>query len=254
MNGRRAGVVLAAIGAIAASIAPAAQPLARMKGKVVTDAGAPLEADVRIEAVAGPRGEGYVGQRAYSVRSSAKGEWSLIGFKAGAWMFTIAPPGYIPDAIVLPINVLVPAGSSVAGLAPSWRPVLKAAPLPGGDAGDWLKAGAAAAAAGDAARVTDTMSRAPDDADAPALAAAGRICLLVHDAGLARALFGRALARDRSSFRAQLGIGSAALMVADYSAAGKAFKAARDLTTDKDERNYLTAAIADLSRMDISGH
>ena len=44
------------------------------------------------------------------------------------------------------------------------------------------------------------------------------------------------------------------MMVSDYNAAGKAFNAARELTIDKDERACLTAAIADLSRMDISGH
>jgi hypothetical protein len=240
--------------ALSMSTALAAQPLNRMKGKVMIEGGAPLEADVRIEAIAGPRGGDYLGQRTYSVHSTVKGEWSLIGFKAGAWMFAVAPAGYVPDAIVLPINVLVPAGSSVAGIAPTWLPILKAAPLPDGGAGDWLKQGIAAAQAGDSARVSDTMGRIPDQADAGTLAAAGRICMLARDAGLPRTLFNRALELDASLFRAKLGIGSTALMVGDFSTAAKAFKAARDLTTDKDERNYLTAAIADLSRMDISGH
>jgi hypothetical protein len=195
-----------------------------------------------------------VGQRTFSVRSGAKGEWTLLGFKAGAWMFAIAPPGYLPDVIVLPINVLVPAGSSIAGIAPSWQPLLKASPAPGGDAGDWLNKGIAEALAGDAPRVSEAMSLVPDTADAAAIAAAGRVCLLVRDAGLARTLFAQALKLDRSSFRANLGLASTALMVGDFHGAGKQFKAARDLTTDKDERNYLTAAIADLSRMDISGH
>jgi hypothetical protein len=231
-----------------------AQPLNRIKGKVLTEAGAPLEADVRIEAISGPRGEGYVGQRTFSVHSSTKGDWTLIGLKAGAWMFAVAPPGYSPDAIILPLNVLAPAGSTIAGVNPSWQPVLKASALPDGEAGDWLKQGTAAALAGEAPRVTDAMSRPPHGADAPTLAAAGRICLMVRNAGLARTLFTQALELDSKSFRARLGIGSAALMVADFSGAAKAFKAARELTTDKDERSYLTAAIADLSRMDISGH
>jgi hypothetical protein len=243
-----------AIALCVTAAALSAQPLNRMKGKVLTEAGVPLEAEVRIEAVLGPRGEGYVGQRTFSIRSGAKGEWTLIGFKAGAWMFAVAPAGYLPDAIVLPINVLVPAGSSIAGAAPSWQPVLKAAPLPDGESGGWLQEGIAAALAGEAPRVSNVMREVPHSADAAALAAAGRICLLVRDAGLARTLFDRALELDPKSFRAKLGVASTALMVADFAAAGKAFKAARDLTSDKDERGYLTAAIADLSRMDISGH
>ena len=103
---------------VCTAAALSAQPLSRMKGKVVTEAGAPLAVDVRIEAISGPRGDGYIGQRTFSVRSSAKGEWTLIGFKAGAWMFAVAPEGYAPDAIVLPINVLVPAGSSISGVEP----------------------------------------------------------------------------------------------------------------------------------------
>ena len=139
----------AAIVMCAATAAMSAQPLSRLKGKVLTDAGAPLETDVRIEAISGPRGESYVGQRTFSVRSGAKGDWTLIGFKAGAWRFAVAPPGYSPDAIVLPLNVFVPAGSGIAGVDPSWQPVLKAGALPGGEAGDWLNQGTAAALAGE---------------------------------------------------------------------------------------------------------
>ena len=246
--------VRAAIVLCTATAAISAQPLNRLKGKVLTDAGVPLEADVRIEAITGPRGEGYVGQHVFSVRSGAKGDWTLIGVKAGAWMFAVAPPGYAPDAIVLPINLLVPAGSSIAGISPSWQPVLKAMPLPDGETGDWLRKGIAAALAGEATRVVDVMSLVPHAADAIAIAAAGRICLLAGNAGLARTLFAQALEFDAKSYRARLGMASTALMAADFSGAAKAFKAARELTTDKDERNYLTAAIADLSRMDISGH
>jgi hypothetical protein len=244
----------AAIAVYVVTATISAQPPNRLKGKVLTDTGAPLEADVRIEAVSGPRGEGYVGQRTFSVRSRANGDWTLIGLKPGAWRFAVAPPGYSPDAIVLPLNVLVPAGSSIAGVNPSWQPVLKLTALPDGEAGEWLKQGITAALAGAAPRVLDAMSRVPVGVDAPTLAAAGRICLMADNAGLARALFTQALELDPQSYRAKLGLGSAALMVADFSGAARAFKAARELTADKDERNYLTAAIADLSRMDISGH
>jgi len=250
----RPTTTLAAIGVLTIVGAAAAQPLNRLKGRIVGEHGEPIEADVRIEAVSGPRGEGYVGQRTYTVRSNAKGAWTLIGFKAGSWMFAVAPPDLLLDVVVLPINVLVPAGSGIAGLVPSWQPVLKPAPVPHGAVGDWLTQGSTAALAGDHARASQTMSVVPADADGAALAAAGRVCLWAHDLGLARTLFTRALALDPSSFRATLGLGSTALMLSDFNAAGRAFKAARELTHDKDERTYLTAAIADLSRMDISGH
>jgi hypothetical protein len=236
------------------SAAVMSQPLSRLKGKVRSESGEPIETDVRIEALSGPRGEGYVGQRTYTVHSNAKGEWTLIGFKAGAWMFAVVSPGQLPDAVVLPINMFVPAGAGLAGVNPTWQPVLKLAPAPSGELAKWLSDGVAAALAGDGALVARTLSVVPPGADAQALAAAGRIGLVVRDAGLARALFNRALERDPSSFRARLGLGSTDLMISDFHAAGKDFKAARELTSDKDERTYLTAAIADLSRMDISGH
>lgn len=252
MHGR-AILYLSLAMSIVSSAAPS-QPLGRLRGKVLSDRNEPMATEVRIEALSGPRGEEYVGQRSYRILSNAKGEWALLGFKAGTWMFASAPEGLVPDAVVLPINVFVPAGAGLEGTAPSWQPVLKPSSAPSGELGKWLSDAAAAGRAGNKAQVTQTLSLVPADADAKALAAAGRVCLLARDAGLARALFTRALERDPSSFRAQLGLGSTAMMVSDFSAAGKAFKAARDLTTDKDERTYLTAAIADLSRMDISGH
>jgi hypothetical protein len=249
----RCDFALAAIG-IAAATAALAQPLSRMTGRIVAEDGTAVEADVRIEAVSGPRGEDFVGQRTYTVHSNGRGEWTLIGFKAGAWLFGVAPTDGVLDVVILPINIFVPAGSGMAGIGPSWHPVLKPAPMPAGVAGEWLKRASDAARTHDAARTSQALSLVPDGADGAALAAAGRIALWVREPGLARTLFTRALALDPASFRATLGLGSTALMVNDFNAAGRSFKAARDLTHDKDERTYLTAAIADLSRMDMSGH
>ena len=173
----RPRMMIAALAVLAMIDAVAAQPLSRMKGRVGGEGGEAVQADVRIEAVSGPRGDGYVGQRTYTVRSNDKGEWTLIGFKAGAWLFGVAPPDQLLDVVVLPINVLVPAGSGMAGITPAWRPVLKPAPIPPGPAGDWLKQSLAAALEGDASRVSQTLSVVPADADGSALAAAGRICL-----------------------------------------------------------------------------
>jgi len=80
------------------------------------------------------------------------------------------------------------------------------------------------------------------------LIAAGSICLLMRDPAVARPFFRRALERDPASFRAALGMASSALMQRNVDAAAKAFAQARTLTTDKDERGYLAAAIADLNK------
>ena len=68
------------------------------------------------------------------------------------------------------------------------------------------------------------------------------------DTAVARPFFRRAFERDPSSFRAALGLGSSALMQRNVDAAAKAFGDARNLTKDKDERGYLSAAILELNK------
>jgi cytochrome c-type biogenesis protein CcmH/NrfG len=65
---------------------------------------------------------------------------------------------------------------------------------------------------------------------------------------VARPLFRRALERDPTSFRAAMGMGSSALMQRSVDEAAKAFASARNLTKDKDERGYLSAAIAEMNK------
>ncbi len=61
-----------------------AQALSRLKVRVLPERGEPLpDASVRIEALSGFLGDPYAGQRTYSVPTDKKGEWALIGFKAG---------------------------------------------------------------------------------------------------------------------------------------------------------------------------
>jgi thioredoxin-like negative regulator of GroEL len=64
----------------------------------------------------------------------------------------------------------------------------------------------------------------------------------------ARPFFRRALDRDAMSFRAALGMGPTALMQRDVDAAARAFSDARQRTTDKTERAYLTAAVGELNK------
>jgi tetratricopeptide (TPR) repeat protein len=247
MNARagRAAICLA----IAASVTPAAQPLDRLSGRVLNAAGAPIpDADVRVEALFGFAGGDFLGQRTFAARTSAKGDWALLAFKSGIWMFDVTAPGQLPDAVALPFNLVAPASSGIDRLTPAWHPVLRLQTTPPGDIGQILSDAADAARAGRSDRVTPLLSRLADSQDAAVLAAAGSICLVMRDPTVARPLFRRALDRDPSSFRAALGMGSSALMQRNVDEAAKAFARARDLTRDKDERGYLAAAIAELNK------
>jgi hypothetical protein len=239
----------AAAAVVVLGLAVAAQPLDRLTGKVVAERGEPLkDVDVRVEALFGFAGSDFLGQRTFSARTNEKGTWALLAFKAGIWIFDASAPGQLPDAVALPFNLVVPPGSGIAGVVPVWHPILRLAPLPEGDIGRILADAADAARAGRPERVTPLLSRLSDSGDVNVLVAAGRICLLMRDPTVARPFFRRALDRDPKSFGAALGMGSTALMQRDVDAAGRAFSEARNLTREKDERSYLSAAVAELNK------
>lgn len=226
-----------------------AQPLDRLTGKVRTvDAQPARDADVRIEAIFGFAGSEYLGQRTFTARTDGKGSWAVLGFKAGIWVFDATLPGHVPDVVALPYNLVVPAGAGLAGVVPAWHPVLRPTPLPPGDVGQLLADAIAAARAARPERVAPLLARLSDTADAGVLEAAGRICLVLRDATVARPFFRRALDRDPTSFRAALGMGSTALMQRDVDAAARAFSEARARTKDKEEQSYLSAAIMELNK------
>jgi len=244
---RRRDIVVIAFVIAAATLA--AQPLDRLTGKVLDAAGQPLkDADVRVEAIFGFAGSEFTGQRTFSTRSGAKGEWALLGFKSGIWVFDASAPGLVPDVVALPFNLVAPAGSGVNGLTPAWHPVLRPTPLPEGDIGRTIFEAAEAARAGRPERVVPLLKRLADSSDATVLDAAGRICLLMRDPAVARPFFRKALERDPASFRAALGMGSSALMQREVDQAARAFGDARTLTKDKDERGYLSAAVNELNK------
>jgi hypothetical protein len=235
--------------AVAASATLAAQPLDRLTGRVITESGALVpDADVSVEAIFGFAGGDFLGQRTFSARTSAKGEWALLAFKSGIWVFDAAAPGRLPDTIALPFNLVAPASSGIDRLTPVWHPILRLLPAPAGEIGEMLAEAADAARARRPERVTPLLSRLADSNEPATLIAAGTICLLMRDATVARPLFRRALERDPTSFRAALGMASSALMQRDVNAAARAFADARDRTKDKDERGYLSAAIAEMNK------
>jgi hypothetical protein len=247
MNARAGCAVLCL--AIAVSMTLAAQPLDRLSGRVMTAAGAPIpDADVRVEALFGFAGGDFLGQRTFAAQTNAKGDWALLAFKSGIWVFEATAAGQLPDVVALPFNLVAPASSGIDRLTPAWHPVLRPQAAPPGEIGRILCDAADAARAQRPDRVTPLLSRLADSQDASVLAAAGSICLVMRDPTVARPLFRRALDRDPASFRAALGMGSSALMQRNVDEAAKSFARARDLTREKDERGYLAAAIAELNK------
>jgi hypothetical protein len=241
-------ILVAVTAALGVAAALAAQPLDRLSGKVLL-AGAPAaNVEVHVEAIFGFAGGDFLGQKTFAVRTNAKGEWALLAFKAGAWLFDSAAPGHLPDVIALPFNLVAPAGSGTSGTSPSWHPILRPTPVPAGDVGRMLNDAVDAVRASRPERATPLLSRLSDSGDAAVLVAAGRICLLMKEPTVARPFFRRALEKDPASFGAALGMGSSALLQRDVDAAARAFDAARKLTADKDERGYLAAAISEMNR------
>jgi hypothetical protein len=239
-------LAIAALAALGPALA--AQPLDRLSGKVFFAQGPAPNVDVRVEAIFGFGGGDYLGQKTFAVRTGAKGDWALLAFKAGVWLFDADAPGYLPDAIALPFNLVSPPGSGISGMSPSWHPVLRPTAVPPGDMGQLLADARDAVRGGRPERATPLLARLSDSGDAAVLVAAGRICLVMKDATVARPFFRRAFDRDPTSFGAAVGMGSSALMQRDVDAAARAFDAARKLTTDKDERGYLAAAINEMNK------
>src|SRR5262245_61815476 len=129
---------LAALLALFAGVVVRAQPLDRLSGKVLLAQAPAANVDVRIEAIFGFAGGDFLGQKTFATRTNAKGEWALLAFKAGVWVFEADAPGHLPDVIALPFNLVSPPGSGIGGLTPSWHPVLRPSPLPAGDIGQSL--------------------------------------------------------------------------------------------------------------------
>ena len=220
----------------------------RVKGRVVTEKGAPIEkAEVRAEAFHGYAGGTFAGVRKFSVQTNGKGEWNIGGMQPGVWLFEVIAPGYIPETVALPIRILTTVSTGTSGMSLTWDLILKPVPPPEGVQGELLKQAAAAARDGNAEQVRAALQTIPENPDAEFFAGGGRIAIVARDMSLARTLFTKALERDPSSYRAALGVASTFVIQRDFDSASRAFDAARNRTHDKDEQKFLTVAIGDLA-------
>jgi hypothetical protein len=224
----------------------------RVKGRVVTERGEPVDnAVVRLEALYGYFAGTFAGQRTFSTTTGNKGQWSVGAMQPGVWLFEVIAPGYLPETVVLPIRILTTADMGTSGMSLTWDLILKPVPAPDDAQGELLKQAAAAARDGKADEVRAALRVIPDDPHSDFLSSAGRIAIIARDMDLARTLFLRALERDPSSYRAALGVASMFMVQRDFDSASRAFDATRSRTHDKDEQKFLTAAIGDLATIKI---
>ena len=230
----------------------AQQPVSRLRGRVVNERGERIhDADVRAEAIYGAAAGTFAGQRTFSARTNAKGEWSILGIAPGIWLFAVYAEGYLPEIVALPNRLLTASGPNAGGQMFLWDLIMKPLAAIQDTHHTPLIEAAAAARNGRDADAEALLVKVPDDADADYLAAGGRIAVLAHRPDVARALFTRALERDPSSYRAALGIGSVFLLQRDFDSASRALDAARTRTRDKDEQKFLSYAIKDLATIQV---
>jgi hypothetical protein len=220
----------------------------RIKGRVVTEAGAAVrDAEVRIEAFYGYGAGTFSGQRLFSTRTDGKGAWSMGALQPGVWLFEVIAPGFLPEMVALPPRLLTTVSQGTSGMSMTWDLVLKPEPLRDDGRGLVLMAATDAAREGKSDEARSALVTLPMDADADYLAAAGRIAMLARDTGAAATLFKRAIDRDPANYRAALGAASTFLLQRDFDSASRAFDAARNRTHDKDEQRFISAAIGELA-------
>ena len=225
----------------------------RVKGYVRDDKGAPIaNADVHVEAFYGYFAGAFGGgQRTFSTRTNAKGDWNIGALQPGVWLFEVFSPNYVPETVLLPIRILTTVSMGQAGMSLTWDVVLKPVAAGDDDNAKFLIESAQAARDGNAEAVRASLQQLPADADAEYLAGAGRVAIVARDFVLARSLFARAIERDRMSYRATLGLASTFLFDRDFDSASRAFDAARNRTKDKEEQRFLSAAIGDLATIKV---
>lgn len=240
-------LVLCALGGNAA-----AQPVFRILGQLTDDKGQAIaNADVHVEALYGYAAGTFAGQRSFAAKTDSKGKWNVLGVKSGVWIVEATAPGFVPEVVGLPINLLTTVTSAQSGNSLAWTLVLKAQRLPSGQRGEMLGAAAAAAKAGKNDEVRAALTRVEEDADGDYLSGAARIALMARDFALAHTLFLRALQVDPSGYRTALGLATGFLAQRDFDSASKTFDAARARTHDKDEQKFITIALTDLATIKV---
>jgi hypothetical protein len=239
---------IALVGTLVSGTATAeAQMAHRIRGTVKSMSGTPVpDARVRVEAIAGFRGEQFVGQKHFDATPNARGDWTMLGLTSGVWVFEASAPGFLPQVMVLTIELVTRKPISAVGSVLRWQLPFT---LESTDGREGLRDAAAAALDGDLTTAVTRIGIAAGEATtAEELVAAGEMALLVRQDGLAEAVFGQALEKVPNHPRAMVGMASASLMQLNWDVASKRFWAARELVA-RELRPALAAVISDLQQV-----
>lgn len=229
----------------------------RVKGLVRIEGGGPLSgARIKTDALRGPGGNQFAGQRVFNIRTNRNGEWSVLGLTRGLWVFEISAPDHWPHVVVVPIYMM---------LQPEplpWETNFMLMPRdmvkPGGPdpqmAVRHLQEAADAAVSGDRGRARQALTQLVElSLDAAGLCAAGDIALFMREPLIARRFFDAAAAADSRSFRPQLGIASASMMLLDFDRAIKGYDVARSGTDNQSLQRMLSSAVRELQQIRTIG-
>ena len=235
---------------VTAGLVGHAQTALRVKGTTTAvgagGVGVGVAAAIQLDALYGYRGLDFVGQKSFKARANDKGQWSVLGVTSGVWMFAAHAPGRLPQVVLLPVQFTQKNPGSATGGQIPWEVSFELAPA---EAGSALERAALAAANGNRAGVEAALPGVSETGDAAALVAAGEIALMVRASGLARALFDRAVAKEPTLGRAQLGLASAAMMDGAWDEAAKRLWTAREQGVSDRLQRAVGAAITELQRI-----
>lgn len=239
----RGGVV--AVSMLWAAAWPTAQSALRVRG-TTTAGGAAVAATVEAEAVHGFRGDQFVGQKTFKVRSNADGKWTVLGITGGAWTFAAHSPSHFPQVVALPVQFAQRnMASAVGGQAP-WEVGLDLVPR---EAHPSLIPAVNAVMNGDRSRLSERLASLFEAGAPDVLVVAGELALYARDTGVARALFQQALTDAPGHARAHLGLASAALIDGHWEGAAQAWWTARERGVSPGLGRAVGAAIGELQKL-----
>ena len=229
----------------------------RVRGEIRSEGGGPLpNARLKTDALRGPGGNQFAGQRVFNARTNKKGEWALLGLTRGLWVLEISAPDHWPHVVVVPIYMM---------LKPEpvpWETNLLLMPhdmvKPGGPnpeaAVRHLTDAADAAVGGNRQAAREALMKLVElTLDVPGLCAAGDIAMLMREPMIARKFFDAAAGADPKSYRAQLGIASASMMLLDFDRAIKGYDMARAGANDQRLQKMLSNAVREIQQVRTIG-
>lgn len=227
-----------------------AQSTLRIRGTSSQAGGAGVAATVEAEAVHGFRGGQFVGQKSFSVRSSADGKWTILGITAGAWVFAAHTPSHFPQVVAFPVQFAQQNRVSAVGGQTPWEVPFDLVPR---QSHPELLAVTNDVLAGTRVPLAERLASMLETASPDALVVAGEVALYARDTGVARALFQKALGDAPGLARAHLGLATAALIEGQWDGANKALWTAREKGLPPALARAVGAAIGEFQKLGVPG-